>query len=103
MVSRGTTQQSSAPYNRRIVLDLIRRHGTISRKEIVELVSLSPQTVAKFTNDLQSIGLVVARRQAVIWSLNHYLAQHESRRSEGRPWSSSPDLLPAAAQFILAA
>jgi predicted NBD/HSP70 family sugar kinase len=62
MVSRGTTQQSSAPYNRRIVLDVIRRQGRISRREIVELVSLSPQTVANITNDLQAIGLIVARR-----------------------------------------
>jgi predicted NBD/HSP70 family sugar kinase len=62
MVSRGTTQQSSAPYNRRIVLDVIRRQGTISRREIVDLVSLSPQTVANITNDLQTIGLIVARR-----------------------------------------
>ena len=36
MVSRGTTQQSSAPYNRRIVLDVIRRQGSLSRKEIVD-------------------------------------------------------------------
>ena len=62
MVSRGTTQQSSAPYNRRIVLDVIRRQGSISRREIVDLVSLSPQTVANITNDLQTIGLIVARR-----------------------------------------
>jgi predicted transcriptional regulator len=62
MVSRGTTQQSSAPFNRRIVLDVIRRQGTISRREIVELVSLSPQTVANITNDLQAIGLIVAKR-----------------------------------------
>ncbi len=62
MSSRGTTQQSSAPYNRRIVLDIIRRQGTVSRKEIVDLVSLSPQTVANITNDLESIGLIVARR-----------------------------------------
>lgn len=62
MVSRGTTQQSSAPYNRRIVLDVIRRQGTISRKEIVERVSLSPQTVANITNDLEAIGLIAARR-----------------------------------------
>ena len=45
MVTRGTNQQSSAPYNRRIVLDVIRRHGSLSRKEIVDTVSLSPQTV----------------------------------------------------------
>jgi predicted NBD/HSP70 family sugar kinase len=62
MVSRGTTQQSSAPYNRRIVLDVIRRQGSISRKDIVDRVSLSPQTVANITSDLESIGLVVARR-----------------------------------------
>jgi predicted NBD/HSP70 family sugar kinase len=62
MVSRGTTQQSSAPYNRRIVLDVIRRQGTISRKEIVDLVSLSPQTVANITQDLETIGLIRAKR-----------------------------------------
>jgi hypothetical protein len=62
MVSRGTTQQSSAPFNRRIVLDVIRRQGSVSRREIVELVSLSPQTVANITNDLQAIGLIVAKR-----------------------------------------
>ena len=62
MVSRGTTQQSSAPYNRRIVLDVIRRQGSISRKEIVDQVSLSPQTVANITNDLETIGLIVAKR-----------------------------------------
>jgi predicted NBD/HSP70 family sugar kinase len=62
MVSRGTTQQSSAPYNRRIVLDVIRRQGRVSRREIVERVSLSPQTVANITNDLEAIGLIVAKR-----------------------------------------
>jgi predicted NBD/HSP70 family sugar kinase len=62
MVSRGTTQQSSAPYNRRIVLDVIRRQGSMSRKEIVDTVSLSPQTVANITRDLESIGLIVSRR-----------------------------------------
>jgi predicted NBD/HSP70 family sugar kinase len=62
MLSRGTTQQSSAPYNRRIVLDVIRRQGRISRREIVGLVSLSPQTVANITNDLETLGLIVARR-----------------------------------------
>ena len=62
MVSRGTTQQSSAPVDRRSVLDVIRRQGTISRRERVELVSLSPQTVANITHDLQAIGLIVAKR-----------------------------------------
>ena len=61
MVNRGTTQQSSAPYTRRIVLDVIRRHGSLSRKDIVDLVALSPQTVANITSDLESVGLVVTR------------------------------------------
>ena len=65
MVNRGTTQQSSAPYNRRIVLDVIRRQGSISRKEIVDRVSLSPQTVANITADLESVGLVISRRLKV--------------------------------------
>jgi predicted NBD/HSP70 family sugar kinase len=65
MVNRGTTQQSSAPYNRRIVLDVIRRHGSLSRKDIVDKVALSPQTVANITADLESVGLVIARRLKV--------------------------------------
>jgi predicted NBD/HSP70 family sugar kinase len=65
MVNRGTNQQSSAPYNRRIVLDVIRRHGSLSRKDIVDRVALSPQTVANITSDLESVGLVVARRLKV--------------------------------------
>lgn len=63
MISRGTSQQSSAPFNRRIVLDLIRRAGEISRKDIVGRVSLSPQTVANITQELESAGIVVSRRK----------------------------------------
>ena len=44
------------------MLDVIGRHGRISRRRIVELVSLSPQTVANLTNELQTLGLSVARR-----------------------------------------
>ncbi|MBV8501849.1 MAG: ROK family transcriptional regulator [Paucibacter sp.] len=62
-MSRGTTQQSSAPYNRRMVLDLVRQRGSMSRKDLVEKVALSPQTVANITNELEAIGLLVARRQ----------------------------------------
>src|SRR5262249_61877719 len=42
--------------------DISRTRGRLSRREIVDLVSLSPQTVANITNDLQTIGLIVARR-----------------------------------------
>lgn len=62
MTSRGATQQSSAPYNRRIVLDVIRRHQEVARKDIIDLVSLSPQTVANITQDLESLGLIMSKR-----------------------------------------
>lgn len=62
---RGATQQSSAPYNRRVVLDFIRQQGAASRKDIADMVSLSPQTVANITNDLEAFGLIVSRRQKV--------------------------------------
>lgn len=62
---RGATQQSSAPYNRRVVLDFIRQQGAASRKDIVDKVALSPQTVANITNDLESFGLIVSRRLKV--------------------------------------
>ncbi len=62
MVTRGATQQSSAPLNRRVVLDVIRRQGEISRKDIIDRVGLSPQTVANITQDLEAIGLIVSKR-----------------------------------------
>jgi predicted NBD/HSP70 family sugar kinase len=62
MVSRGTTQQSSAPFNRRIVLDVIRRQGEASRKEIIDKVGLSPQTIANITQDLEDLDLIISKR-----------------------------------------
>ncbi len=62
MINRGTSQQTTASFNRRIVLDVIRRMQPISRKDIVDEVSLSPQTVANITQDLESVGLIVAKR-----------------------------------------
>lgn len=62
MVSRGTTQSSSAPFNRRIVLDVIRRQGEASRKDIIDQVGLSPQTIANITQDLENLGLIVSKR-----------------------------------------
>ncbi|ESQ88098.1 ROK family transcriptional regulator [Asticcacaulis benevestitus] len=63
MVSRGSTQQSSAPYNRRIVLDVIRRQGEASRKELIDRVGLSPQTIANITQDLEDLDLIISKRQ----------------------------------------
>ncbi len=62
MEKRGTTQQVSATFNRRIVLDFIRRQGEASRKEIMDRVGLSPQTIVNITQDLEDIGLIVSKR-----------------------------------------
>ncbi len=72
VAANGASQQSSSSYNRRIVLDVIRRAGSASRKEIVDLVSLSPQTVANITYELQSAGLIKTGRI-------------KSRKSRGQP------------------
>ena len=39
------------------------RAGELSRREIVEQVALSPQTVANITQELESAGIVVSRRR----------------------------------------
>lgn len=62
MVSRGTTQQLSAPFNRRIVLDFIRRQGEASRKDIMDSVGLSPQTIVNITQDLEDLDLITSKR-----------------------------------------
>lgn len=59
---RGSTQQTSAAYNRRMVLDLVRREGTASRKLIGSRTGLSPQAVANITQELEGLGLIEARR-----------------------------------------
>ncbi|MGH6612668.1 ROK family transcriptional regulator [Sphingomonas sp.] len=58
----GATQQAGAAYNRRVVLDLIRREGQASRKLIGNRVGLSPQAVANITLELEELGLIVSRR-----------------------------------------
>lgn len=62
MITGGSTQRSSASFNRRIVLDVIRRSTGIARKDIIDLVSLSPQTVANITQELEALGLITSKR-----------------------------------------
>ena len=58
----GATQQSGAAFNRRVVLDVIRREGQTSRRDIGDRVGLSPQAVANITQELESLGLIVSQR-----------------------------------------
>lgn len=61
---RGTNQEAGRPHNRRIVLELLRRHGPMSRADISRSVGLSIQTVSNITRELEEAGFLVARRGA---------------------------------------
>ena len=68
----SATQASGASFNRRMVLDVIRREGRASRLRIGECIGLSPQAVANITQDLEALGLIVSERET-------------GRRSRGQP------------------
>ncbi len=59
---RGTNQEFGRPYNRRIVLEAIRRHGPIERADIARRVGLTVQTVANISRELEDLGLVMGER-----------------------------------------
>ncbi|NNG04790.1 MAG: ROK family transcriptional regulator [Inquilinus sp.] len=62
----GTNIEHTRSFNRRVVLEAVRRHGPISRAEIARLTSLSPQTVSNIALELRESGLIRAegRRRA---------------------------------------
>lgn len=59
---RGTNQEFGRPYNRRIVLEAIRRRGPIERGEIARHVGLTVQTVANIIRELEELNLVTGAR-----------------------------------------
>lgn len=61
-LSRGTNLIGVSVYNERLVLSLIRRHGSLPKAEIARLTGLSPQTITLIVRRLDADGLVV--RQA---------------------------------------
>ena len=58
MLLSGTNIEHTRSFNRRVVLDAVRRHGPISRAEIARLTSLTAQTVSNIALDLQQGGLI---------------------------------------------
>jgi len=60
--SRGTNQAGVKLYNERLVLSLIRAHGSLSKVEIARITGLSAQTSSVIMKQLESDGLL--RRQA---------------------------------------
>lgn len=61
----GTNQDGGQRYNRRVVFDLVRRHGALSRTDIARRVGLSYQTVSNITDGLLADGLLVEARKKV--------------------------------------
>jgi predicted NBD/HSP70 family sugar kinase len=58
-LARGTNQIGVRLYNERLVLSLIRRHGSLPKAEIARLTGLSPQTITVIMRGLEADGLVV--------------------------------------------
>ena len=56
---RGTNQSGMRDYNERLVLSLVRRHGSLSKTEIARLTRLSAQTVSVIMRELEDEGLLL--------------------------------------------
>jgi predicted NBD/HSP70 family sugar kinase len=57
--SRGTNQSGVKLYNERLVLSLIRSHGSLSKTEIARRTGLSTQTSSVIMKQLESDGLLI--------------------------------------------
>jgi len=62
-VSTGTNQTFGQVYNQRIVLDVIRLHGPISRADLARRTNLAFQTVSNLVKDLAERRLVLEKGQ----------------------------------------
>jgi predicted NBD/HSP70 family sugar kinase/predicted transcriptional regulator len=64
MALKGTNQEFGRPYNRRIVLEIIRQHGPIARADIAGRVGLTVQTVSNIIRELEDQGYIAGAREA---------------------------------------
>ena len=60
--ARATHQSGMRAYNERLVLSLVRRHGSLPKAEIARLTGLSPQTVSVIVRQLEGDGLLLKKR-----------------------------------------
>jgi predicted NBD/HSP70 family sugar kinase len=58
-LSRGTNQSGVRLYNERLILSLIRRHGSLPKADIARRTGLSPQTITVIMRQLEADELVV--------------------------------------------
>lgn len=59
---RGTNQSGMRDHNERLVLSLVRQHGSLAKSDIARMTGLSAQTVSVIMRQLEGDGLLV--RQA---------------------------------------
>jgi predicted NBD/HSP70 family sugar kinase len=62
MSLRGTNQEYGRPYNRRIVLEAIRREGVTTRGRIADAVGLTVQTVSTIIRELEELGFILSSK-----------------------------------------
>lgn len=56
---RGTNQSGMRDYNERLVLSLVRQHGSLAKTEIARVTGLSAQTISVIMRGLEEDGLLV--------------------------------------------
>lgn len=56
----GTNLTHARSHNRRVVIEAVRLHGSLTRAEIARLTALTPQTVSNIVGELQASGMIVA-------------------------------------------
>lgn len=58
-LSRGTNQSGARLYNERLLLSLIRRHGSLPKAVMSRLTGLSAQTISVIVKQLEADGLLI--------------------------------------------
>lgn len=61
-LARGTHQPGLRAYHARLLLSLIRRHGSLPKAEIARLTGLSAQTVSVIIRELEQDGLLLKEK-----------------------------------------
>ncbi|WP_018153110.1 ROK family transcriptional regulator [Leeia oryzae] len=56
----GTNLEHAKYHNRRVVIETVRLHGTLTRAEIARLTALTAQTVSNIVSELQASGMITA-------------------------------------------
>ncbi|MGR3591478.1 MAG: ROK family protein [Limimaricola soesokkakensis] len=59
--ARGKNPGRSRAHNRRVILDLMRSHGQLGRKQLAEMTQLSQQAVTNIVDELIADRFIVAR------------------------------------------